>query len=111
MKMYNPAHPGRILAACFDESRTIEDTAQKIGVPAQDLIDIINGKAPITLEMAILLSTVLTSTPPRIWLKLQERYDSWQAEHNDDLRQQIFKKHKIVAPTTPNSGSADLAFA
>lgn len=80
MCMHNPPHPGHILAACFDHKRTIEDTAHKIGVPVQVLTDIIAGQAPITAEIAAALHTVLTSTPPRIWLKLQERYDSWQHE-------------------------------
>ena len=80
MRMHNPPHPGHILAACFDHKRTIEDTAHKIGVPVQVLTDIIAGLAPITPEIAAALHTVLTFTPPRIWLKLQERYDSWQHE-------------------------------
>ena len=31
MHWHKPPYPGRILAACFDHKRTIEDTAQKIG--------------------------------------------------------------------------------
>lgn len=81
MKMFNPPHPGRILGACFGGGRSIESTAAKIGIPVTDLTAVIDGKAPITPELAELLHTVLTSTPPRIWLKLQERYDAWQTEH------------------------------
>lgn len=80
MCRHNPPHPGRILAACFDHKRTLEDTAHKIGVPVRVLTDIIAGQAPITPKIASALHTVLTFTPPRIWLKLQERYDSWQRE-------------------------------
>lgn len=111
MRMHNPPHPGRILAACFDENRTVEDTAQKIGVPVQVLTDIIGCKAPITPEIAALLHTVLTSTPPRIWIKLQARYDSWQLEHNSELLQQIYKRHNVVIQPTSNVSAPNMAFA
>lgn len=111
MRMYDPPHPGRILAACFDENRTVEDTAQKIGVPVQVLNDILACKAPITPEIAALLHIALTSTPPRIWLKLQARYDSWQLEHNNELLQQIYKKHNVVISSLTNAGTANMAFA
>lgn len=113
MRMHNPPHPGPILEACFDEDRTIEATACKMGVPVQTLEDIINEKAPITPEVAVLLSTVITSIPPRTWLRLQERYDSWNAEHNATFRQEIFSLHKVSVKQDADNGliNSNLAFA
>lgn len=93
MKMYNPAHPGRILAASFDENFTVEQAAQKINVPVQELTDIMEGKAPITAEIAFLLCAIFPDDSPSTWIEMQADYDIWQIEHNQELRRQILAKH------------------
>ncbi len=95
MKMYDPPHPGPILAACFDETRTVADTVRRMGLPVSALTDIIAGRASITPDIAILLSTVITQIPASMWLQLQERYDSWQVDHNQELRAQVLARHHV----------------
>lgn len=97
MKMHNPAHPGRILAASFDENFTVEQAAQKINVPVQELTDIMEGKAPITTEIAILLSVIFPDDSPSTWIEMQTNYNIWQIEHNQELRRQILAKHGICS--------------
>lgn len=102
MQMFNPPHPGRILAACFDETRTVADIARRMGLPVSALADIIAGRASITPDIAILLSTVLTHNRASIWLKLQERYNSWQVDHNQELRAQVLARHHIQGASNAN---------
>lgn len=40
MRMYNPPHPGLVLAENFDDNFTVEDAARKMGVSVQALTDI-----------------------------------------------------------------------
>lgn len=102
MQMHNPPHPGCILAACFDETRTVEDSARHMGLPVTSLTDIIAGRASITPDIAILLSTVLTHNRASIWLKLQERYDAWQVDHNQELRAQVLARHHVQGASNAN---------
>lgn len=111
MRMYDPPHPGPILAACFSEKRTIEDTAMKMGVSVKTLTDIIEEKAPITPDIAVMLSTVITKIPASMWLQLQETYDSWQVEHNIDLRNTIINRHRGNVASQADVSSMGLAFA
>ena len=63
MRMYDPPHPGPILAACFGGGRSIESTAARIGIPVTDITAVLEGKAPITPKLAEQLHTVITKIP------------------------------------------------
>ncbi|OOS01310.1 addiction module antidote protein, HigA family [Canicola haemoglobinophilus] len=76
--MYNPAHPGKVLKE-FIADFTITEIAQRLGITRVMLSRIINGKAPITPDMAIRLSQLL-ETSSAFWLNLQAQYDIWQLE-------------------------------
>lgn len=77
MEMFNPAHPGRILKE-YIMDYSVTDIAQRLGVTRVTLSRIINGKAPITSEMAMRLSKLLPNTSPKFWLGMQSQYDIWQ---------------------------------
>ena len=81
MQMFNPPHPGRILAENFDAHFTVADAARKRGVPASTLAAI-EGKAPITPERALLLAGIFPAEPPSPRLSLQADYDAGQATHD-----------------------------
>ena len=102
MKMYDPPHPGPILTACFDETRTVEDSARRMGLAVTSLTDIIAGRASITPDIAILLSTVITQIPASMWLQLQGRYDAWQVDHNQELRAQVLARHHVQGASNAN---------
>lgn len=114
MKMFNPSHPGKILAACFDESFTVEEAARKIGVSVQTLTDIMDCKAPVTPELALLFTTIFPGDTAELWIGMQADYDKWQAEHNQEWRKQTLKKHHILTlPKTAkdNGFGTNVAFA
>ncbi len=88
MKMYNPAHPGAILADYLEGGNiTISQLAARIRVARKTVSDIVNGKARITVPMARRLARALKTTPG-VWLRLQEQYDEWKVSQmsDDDLR-------------------------
>lgn len=98
MRMYNPPHPGLVLAENFDDNFTVEDAARKMGVSVQALTDILECKAPITPEMALLLAGIFPAEPPEQWLGLQSDYDAWQATHNRKWQKKVISEHKL-SPT------------
>jgi addiction module HigA family antidote len=93
MAMRNPPHPGGIIRrqclAPLDLSVT--EAAKGLGVTRQALSDVVNGKAVISVDMAIRLSKAFGSSP-ETWLGLQMAYDLWQARGRlDDRRIKVFK--------------------
>jgi addiction module HigA family antidote len=75
MQMKNPVHPGELVRANLDElGLNVTDAAKALGVTRPTLSKIINGKASISLEMALRLSKAFGGTPD-IWLKMQLAYD------------------------------------
>ena len=78
--MHNPPHPGEIVRhECLEPlGLTVTRAAQGLGVTRQALSDLVNGKAGVSVEMAIRLSKAFGSTP-RTWLGMQTAYDLWHA--------------------------------
>src|SRR5262245_35847800 len=90
--MHSPAHPGEILVDLYmDEiGLSITKAADGLGVSRKHLSAIVNGRAPITLDMAVRLAAAF-ETAPDVWINLQAQYDIWQA------RQQTPPKVKNLA--------------
>ena len=80
MPMHNPPHPGEIVRhECLEPlGLTVTRAAHGLGVTRQALSDLVNGKAGVSVEMAIRLSKAFGSTP-RTWLGMQTAYDLWHA--------------------------------
>ena len=78
--MHNPPYPGGIVRRqCLDTlNLSVTEAAKGLGVTRQALSDLINGKAGISIDMAIRLSKAFGSNP-ETWLGLQMAYDLWQA--------------------------------
>lgn len=109
MKMFNPAHPGRILRASFNDECTVADAARKMGVAEQTLLDIMACQAPITPEIAALLPTVFPWDTPEMWLTMQRDYDEWQANH-PTLIQAPIPKAAVTYPAAV-ANSSNISFA
>ena len=93
MAMHNPPHPGGIVRRqCLDPfDLSVTEAAKGLGVTRQALSDLINGKAGMSIEMAIRLSKAFGSSP-ETWLGLQMAYDLWQArERIRSLKVRHFK--------------------
>lgn len=76
--MHSPAHPGEVLSLMYMEALglTITQVAEALGVSRKHVSAIVNGRAPITPDMASRLAVVL-GTDTAIWINLQAQYDVW----------------------------------
>ena len=94
MAMHDPPHPGGIVRRqCLEAlDLSVTEAAKGLGVTRQALSDLINGKAGISIDMAIRLSKAFGSSP-ETWLGLQMAYDLWQArERAGSMRVRHFTK-------------------
>lgn len=80
MSMHCPAHPGEILKELLLDplGLTVTCVADHLAVSRKTLSKILNGRGPITAEMAVRLEGVFTQPSAEHWLKLQGAYDLWQ---------------------------------
>jgi addiction module HigA family antidote len=93
MAIHDPPHPGGIVRRqCLEAlDLSVTEAAKGLGVTRQALSDLINGKAGISIDMAIRLSKAFGSSP-EMWLGLQMAYDLWQArERARSMRVRHFK--------------------
>ena len=87
MQMYNPPHPGRLLAY-YLEGRSVTEVARHMGITRPALSRVLNGKAAVSAEMALRIAEAF-GTEPDFWLRLQAQRDLWIASQ---------KKRKKVKP-------------
>jgi len=76
--MHSPAHPGEILKEMYIAPLgvTVTKVADALGVTRKHVSAIVNGRAPVTPDMAVRLAGVF-GTEPEIWVNLQAQYDLW----------------------------------
>jgi len=75
-----PVHPGAYLKELLDELKLSQyRLAKELGVPAMRVNLVVNGKRPITAELALRLGRYFGQSP-RYWMNLQSRYDMDVAE-------------------------------
>lgn len=80
MPMHDPPHPGESLKYDIlpELGLSVTRAAKGLGVTRQALSDVVNGKAAVSVEMALRLSKAFGSSP-ETWLRMQMAYDLWQA--------------------------------
>ena len=89
-KRISPVHPGMYLRELLDELKLSQyRLARGLGVPAMRINHIVNGKRPVTAEIALRLGRYFGQNP-RYWINLQSRYDMDVAE--DALSDQVARE-------------------
>jgi addiction module HigA family antidote len=78
MRMYNPAHPGEIIAE-YIEGRSVTEVAKHLGVTRPALSRILDGRTGISAEMALRLAEAFNNTDAEFWMRLQVQRDLWVA--------------------------------
>ena len=98
MPMANPCHPGEIVKyECLEPlGLTVTKAAKGLGVTRQALSNVINGRAGVSVDMAIRFSKAFGSTPD-MWLRLQMAYDLWQARDRvKEIKVERFAEPSVV---------------
>ena len=95
MAVHNPPDPGGIVRQqCLEPmGPTVTRAAEGQGVARQELSELVNERAGISVEMAIRLSKAFGSTLDT-WLGMQMAHDLWQAR---DRAGQIAKERFTTA--------------
>ncbi|EFG8149767.1 HigA family addiction module antidote protein, partial [Escherichia coli] len=77
MAMFNPPHPGEIIADILeDQNIGIRELARALDVAPSTVQRLVSGNATISPEMAVRLAAVLGGTPSS-WIRLQT---AWSLE-------------------------------
>ena len=79
-----PTHPGEMLLEEFLKPLGLRQTeaAQRLGISANRLNEVVLGKRRITADTALRLSRML-NTSPQFWMRLQADWDLRQATKPD----------------------------
>lgn len=79
-----PTHAGKMLLTEFLEPMhlTQRDVAEGIGVPYQRINELVNGRRGVTPSTALRLAKFFNTTPD-FWLNLQQRWDLFHANRNE----------------------------
>ena len=79
-----PTHAGEMLLLEFLEPMhlTQREVAEGIGVPYQRINELVNGRRGVTPSTALRLAKFF-NTSPDFWLNLQQRWDLYQANRNE----------------------------
>jgi len=86
----SPVHPGVYLKELLRELKLSQyRLAQELGVPAMRINHVVNGKRPVTAELALRLGRYFGQNP-RYWINLQSRYDMDIAE--DALSERVSRE-------------------
>ena len=94
-KRIPPVHPGAYLKELLDEFALSQyRLAKDIGVPAMRINYVVNGKRPVTAELALRLGLYFGQNP-RYWLNIQSRYDMDIVE--DTLSDQVARQIRPLA--------------
>lgn len=82
MPMHNPPHPGEILREDVLPALglTVAELAAHLSYSRGHLSTVLNGRAPISADLALRLELAGISTG-RQWLAMQAAYNLWQAGH------------------------------
>ena len=77
MPMLNPPHPGENLRedVLAPLGLSVTETAKALGISRKTLSEIVNGKSPITPDIAVRLERAFWAPPAEMWLRLQAAYD------------------------------------
>ena len=94
--MYVRQHPGTVIRELWMDGESPADTARRMGVPLEELMLLLDGRAALTPRLAAKLEAAGWSNVP-FWLRLQEAYD--QAQERQRLEAQSGTTLPVSVPS------------
>jgi antitoxin HigA-1 len=74
-----PIHPGEVIADILEDLEITQTRfAEILGVSRRTVNEIVQGRRPVTVDMAIRMGKAL-GNGPQLWLNLQQKVDIWDA--------------------------------
>jgi addiction module HigA family antidote len=90
-------HPGEMIKdEIVARGITQKELAQQMGVSYTVFNEILNGKRPVTTELALLLEAAL-GTDANIWIGLQAEYNMQKAKQDKTFMKRLEKIRQIAA--------------
>ncbi|BAZ11157.1 XRE family plasmid maintenance system antidote protein [Calothrix sp. NIES-4071] len=86
-----PIHPGAVILDILEDLEITQTKfAEILGVSRRSVNEIIQGRRPITVDMAIRIGKAL-GNGPQLWLNLQQKVDIWDAiqAHGEDYERVV----------------------
>ena len=78
----NPSHPGRLIAdTCERKSLSVQEAAALFGIECADLTAVLEGRAPVTPELALRIEAAGWSKADN-WMQSQSAYVLAQARRS-----------------------------
>lgn len=78
-RLEKPIHPGEVIADILEDLEISQTQfAEILGVSNHTVNEIIQGKQPITVDLAIRIGKAF-GNGHRLWLNLQQKVDVWDA--------------------------------
>jgi antitoxin HigA-1 len=96
-RMHNPPHPGETLREDVLPALglTVTQAARELGINRVTLSRVLNGKAGISVDLALRLEAWLDGPTAESWLKGQIAHDLWQAEQRGPAK--VVVRHSATA--------------
>jgi len=92
-----PSTPGEVVAGLLEESGlTRIEFAQRLGVSRAAVAELVQGRRPLTPDMAHRLGRFF-GNGPNIWLRIQANVDLWDALHMDTATYESIEPFKVAA--------------
>lgn len=80
-----PTHPGVILREALDATAlTRTETARRLGISRQHLLDVLAERKPLSAAVAVRLGKLL-GRGGGLWIRMQSAHDLWRAEREVDV--------------------------
>jgi len=92
----SPVHPGEILREDVLPTLglSISEAARCLGISRQQLHRVLACTHPITTDMALRIGK-FAGNGPGLWLRMQQAYDLWYAEHR--MKDELSKIKTVVS--------------
>ncbi|HEX9876220.1 MAG TPA: HigA family addiction module antitoxin [Gammaproteobacteria bacterium] len=80
--LHSPVHPGAVLSDVLDDMGiSVTKAASDLGISRQMLSGILNGRKPITSDMAVRIGHYIGNGPD-VWAKMQTSFDLVESQRN-----------------------------